>query len=1138
MKLKKLTLKNIASIEDAVIAFDETPLNCDPVFLICGDTGSGKTTILDGICLALYNETPRMNKTAMRKYTESAADGHQELEISINDRRQLMRRNTGEAWSILEFVGTDEHVYRAQWYVSKARKKNDGNLQQVKWSLEDCTLQFTWTKSTEIKQQILKAVGLTFEQYCRTALLAQGDFTQFLHSGETEKSEILEKLTGTEIYSKIGSQIFTSMREKKNGFETMKQRMQDIRVLSEEEKQNTYSIILEQKSLLQTLEKQLQQENNKQDWLEKLDAWNEQLAIAEKQWKQRKDTLQSEVFKQKEYKPNLWNKTEEVRTALKQKQEILEIAAQCTAQEASLTEDFIQGNNHLEWNLIEQKKKAFQITELDKELKLMEALIPMYENCPDIKNKLQQVDAIETRILKRKATLKQIEEKLPTEEALLKKTSEEILQMKERLTQLQLNIDALRKEVEDEKYTKKQTDQKRLSEEQQHLNNAKNVIDRLREKLNQKNELTEENCKLKNILQELETQLQKLEIVAKEKNYAFQQADELLRKQKFALSEWAKEMRLQLTIGDTCPVCGKQIDSNLSEDNFQSALKPLQENLEKAKKEYEQSNHALIEAQTKYKATEERRTEQDIQLKKACEAFLTTKQETIECCKLCGIVKLEKTTESDVIARIEENKKALDLLDKQLEARQQQINQLNQRQKEKDKLQMDADTLNNRATEKELYINSLKQSISEGKAENANEQQEMEAIEKETLPLLLWENSHDLWHTNRQALIQRLEKETDRYQYLLTYKKELTEECKQKQIVLEQCLEQKQQVEKMFSALKDVPVNSQESQHNLKNDWNELFQKATALNVRISQNKAELESRNKMILDFCNQHPELHIQEIEKLALESPQTIEALRIEVQQQKDLLLKYEAQMQQIKAQLNEHLQHKPKLNDEDSKETCLNRINDTKEAIAQKNQEIGRYQAILDNNELNLKKYNNLLQDAERIQKEYLQWNELYTLFGDEKGNKFRNIAQSYVLKELLERANYYLEQLTERYELSCQPGSLTILLKDWFQGGVIRPTSTLSGGESFLISLSLALGLSSLNRQSFSVDTLFIDEGFGTLSSDYLNVVMDTLERLHQIGGKKVGIISHVDELRERIKTQIRVKRIDQGRSKIEVINNL
>jgi exonuclease SbcC len=161
--------------------------------------------------------------------------------------------------------------------------------------------------------------------------------------------------------------------------------------------------------------------------------------------------------------------------------------------------------------------------------------------------------------------------------------------------------------------------------------------------------------------------------------------------------------------------------------------------------------------------------------------------------------------------------------------------------------------------------------------------------------------------------------------------------------------------------------------------------------------------------------------------------------------------------------------------------------------------------------------------------------LCRLFGDAQGVRFRTIAQSYVLRNLLYNANGYLKYLSERYKLECQSGSLTILFRDLYQGGALRPVTTLSGGESFLVSLSLALGLSSLNRQGLSIDTLFIDEGFGTLSSDYLNVVMDTLEKLHQIGGKRVGIISHVESLRERIKTQIQINRNGQSSSKVEVI---
>ena len=120
-------------------------------------------------------------------------------------------------------------------------------------------------------------------------------------------------------------------------------------------------------------------------------------------------------------------------------------------------------------------------------------------------------------------------------------------------------------------------------------------------------------------------------------------------------------------------------------------------------------------------------------------------------------------------------------------------------------------------------------------------------------------------------------------------------------------------------------------------------------------------------------------------------------------------------------------------------------------------------------------------------------------------------------------------------MSCQPGALTILLKDLYAGGLLRPMTTISGGESFLLSLSLALGLSTLSRQALSMDILFIDEGFGTLDNEYLNTVMDALERLHQMGGRKVGIISHVESLRERITTQIRLRRVDATLSRVEIV---
>ena len=146
-----------------------------------------------------------------------------------------------------------------------------------------------------------------------------------------------------------------------------------------------------------------------------------------------------------------------------------------------------------------------------------------------------------------------------------------------------------------------------------------------------------------------------------------------------------------------------------------------------------------------------------------------------------------------------------------------------------------------------------------------------------------------------------------------------------------------------------------------------------------------------------------------------------------------------------------------------------------------------------------------------------------MLGDSTGSKFRKIAQSYILGELLHSANGYLRQFNNRYELEANPGTLVILVRDLLQGD-LTSANTLSGGECFMVSLALALALSSTTGKMFSVDTLFIDEGFGSLSPNYLDNVMETLNRLYDMGGRRVGIISHVEMLKERVTTQIRVER--------------
>jgi DNA repair protein SbcC/Rad50 len=132
------------------------------------------------------------------------------------------------------------------------------------------------------------------------------------------------------------------------------------------------------------------------------------------------------------------------------------------------------------------------------------------------------------------------------------------------------------------------------------------------------------------------------------------------------------------------------------------------------------------------------------------------------------------------------------------------------------------------------------------------------------------------------------------------------------------------------------------------------------------------------------------------------------------------------------------------------------------------------------------------------------------------------------------ANVHLQVLSKRYVLQRIPGSLGLQVVDQDMGDEVRTVFSLSGGESFLVSLALALGLASLSSSRMKVESLFIDEGFGALDPVTLNIAMDALERLHN-QGRKVGVISHVQEMTERILVQIKVSKQQSGRSKVEMV---
>ena len=317
--------------------------------------------------------------------------------------------------------------------------------------------------------------------------------------------------------------------------------------------------------------------------------------------------------------------------------------------------------------------------------------------------------------------------------------------------------------------------------------------------------------------------------------------------------------------------------------------------------------------------------------------------------------------------------------------------------------------------------------------------------------------------------------------------------------------------------------------------WNTLENKSLEWNTRLDTEQKNAQQAQQA-LDACMaSQPLLTIERLSALTSHNEAGIAAIKQAHQTLAQDIALMQGEVQAMKTRQEEVAAKKPDFIEENP-ERLAQIIETTSQRIEELNEEVSNRTARLKSNEENTRlmgEKQKLLEQAEAI---YRQWAEFSNLLGSADGKTLRKIAQSYLLGELLGSANGYLRQFNDRYELESNPGTLTILVRDLLQGDRTAVT-TLSGGESFMVSLALALALSNMSGKVFNVDTIFIDEGFGSLSASYLDNVMETLNRLYDMGGRRVGIISHVEMLKERITTQIQVTRDpkDNTASRITVI---
>jgi len=289
MKILAIRIKNLASLEGTTeIDFTKEPLSNAGIFAITGPTGAGKSTILDALCLALYAQTPRYNKSSDPNQSIQDISGNT---ITQSDPRKILRDGATDGYAEVDFVGVDGNRYSAQWNVRRARNKTDGALQpyQIQCKNLDTNADVQGTK-TEVQNSIVQKVGLSFEQFTRAVLLAQGDFTAFLKAPNNEKADLLEKLTGTQVYSEISKRIFEHHRIEKEELTLLNVQKEGISILNEEElerlnKRNTelIQLLLDQQNNVETLAKEL--------------AWHEKLQTLQQAFNDAGQTLEMAIAK-------------------------------------------------------------------------------------------------------------------------------------------------------------------------------------------------------------------------------------------------------------------------------------------------------------------------------------------------------------------------------------------------------------------------------------------------------------------------------------------------------------------------------------------------------------------------------------------------------------------------------------------------------------------------------------------------------------------------------------------------------------------------------------------------------------------------------------------------------------------------
>lgn len=1134
MKFLQLEILNLASLDKQggeVINFEEGALGESTIFSIVGPTGSGKSTLLDAICLALYNRAPRYPRKKGDKNQSieifGAADASESNRLAPTDSRNILTRGKKEGYSKLTFLANNGSIYRAEWHV---------RFQRVRYENAKTALYKITRNGEEISEEtadwneLPNIIGLDYDQFLRTVLIAQGSFANFLTAKENERYELLEKLIGCEeTYTNIATEIKKAKDQATDAYNQMAASVEAVKqnLLNDEELAQLKEEIDRLEKAEKELDSQLQAISKDLQWFEENDKQIKQIAICQSDMKQAADTIkemQAQILRLQLH--------DEVQPAVNQLQEVERQTQSIHEQEENILK--AEGNIKSQESAISESEKALASLKeaVSKAQEQQEKALPVIAEARALKTKMEAAmpnlkekkEALELAQKENQTAQKDVEEnarniqkwEAETEKAnlALKTTKEEIAKQKQVLHEAtQAAEQAWEKERNktagqniEELQSHKSAAEKKLQDVQQAIKVVAHLDTATTEK--QKNEERIQVLGKRNA--EIDEALGKLSIEALEKEtLTLRNAYTLMVSEKWEIH------RANLTEGKPCPLCGSTTHPYHTDNRqFEEATTELSQLL-KAKED-------LLKLQQK--------EEKDLSgERKQNDGEVQTLQKQQE--KLSGEIASYEEEWKALIAQYPKIPKAgtelkalLPIYENKAKDASSKLSLFNKIQKEIERLTQ----LKDKAVKDEAAYESKASTIQNKAQENtstcATKLAEQKAL---TVNLISQQKSKEEAYGKALQAWNSTKKEMEEWQE------------KYKQILNG---EEPDAAEQRLTAAKDEATKAADTQNeNINKLKAELANSKGSHQTMQSQNKTMkenlqekekeldlwIEEYNKQLEEKSIEPPFIDRNTIREM-LHSAEDWNAIRREKDEKEKAVASTTALYQSAEKAHQQHLEHQPA-----QTRDALLAIQQEYQERSQRNELIAA-NARMQNHQEALKQLGDKAEALNLVTQEKDDWTAITDAIGAD-GKTLRKIAQCYTLSFLIAHANQEIRKFNSRYELQQVKHSLGIRVIDHDRADDIRDTTSLSGGETFIVSLGLALGLSALSSRNISFENLFIDEGFGTLDPDTLATVIDSLAMLQSSQGKKVGVISHTDTMSERITTQIRIiKNGNSGSSHIEI----